>query len=91
LAVSRSGLESRFENVLGYTVRSAIRRFQLKRAKQLVADTNVPLKQIAAETGFPSVQYMTTVFKMEFGQPPARYRNSLGACLSKNASSVQVA
>jgi LacI family transcriptional regulator len=91
LAVSRSGLESRFENVLGYTVRSAIRRFQLKRAKQLVADTNVPLKQIAAETGFPSVQYMTTVFKMAFGQPPARYRNSLGSCLSKNASSVQVA
>jgi len=76
VAISRSGLETRFASVLGYTIRTAIRRTQLERARQLVFDSDMPLKQVAAETGFKSVQHMTTVFRVGLGQTPASYRRA---------------
>ena len=36
----------------------------------------MPLKQIASETGFASVQHMTTLFVQEFGQAPGKQRRS---------------
>lgn len=76
VAISRSGLETRFASVLGYTIRTAIRQTQLERVRTLVSETDVPLKQIAAETGFKSVQHMTTVFVKAFDQAPAKYRQT---------------
>jgi len=76
VGVSRSSLERRFKDALGCTVRAGVRRFQLDRARRLISDTDMPLKQVAAETGFPSVQHMTTLFGRAFGQSPARYRAS---------------
>ena len=46
VAISRSGLETRFTKVLGYTIRAAIRRTQLERARHLVSETDKPLKQV---------------------------------------------
>lgn len=79
VAISRSGLESRFASVLGYTIGSAIRRSQLDRARRLVLETDLPLKQIASDTGFKSIQHMTTVFVKAFGQTPARLRKNIKA------------
>jgi LacI family transcriptional regulator len=74
LGVSRSGLEARFTKAVGYTPRTAIRRIQLERIRQLISDTTLPLKQIAATAGFRSVQHMTTLFGKTFHQSPAEYR-----------------
>jgi LacI family transcriptional regulator len=73
-AISRSGLEARFRTVLGSTIRTAIRRVQLERARHLVTETNLPLKQVASDVGFRSVQQMTTLFKDAFGRTPATHR-----------------
>jgi transcriptional regulator GlxA family with amidase domain len=43
----------------------------------------MPLKQVAAETGFKSVQHMTTVFRQGFGQTPASYRQAAPAQWSR--------
>jgi LacI family transcriptional regulator len=75
-AVSRSGLETRFTKTLGFTIRAAIRQVQLERARRLISDTNLPLKQVASDTGFRSVQHMTTLFGRAFGRPPAKYRDT---------------
>lgn len=72
--VSASVLESRFVRAFGRTISSVIRDARLEHVKKLVSDTDVPLKQIAPETGFRSVQHMTTLFRKAFGQSPARYR-----------------
>jgi LacI family transcriptional regulator len=77
VAVSRSGLETRFAKTLGYTIRSAIRQVQLERARRLISETSLPLKQVAADTGFRSVQHMTTLFGRAFGKSPARYRTHM--------------
>jgi len=74
-AISRSGLETK---VLGYTIRAAIRRTQLDRARQLVSETDMPLKQVASDTGFKSVQHMTTLFVKAFGDTPAKRRRASG-------------
>ena len=78
VAISRSGLETRFAKVLGYTIRSVIRRTQLERARHLVSETDMPLKQVASDTGFKSVQHMTTLFVSAFGDTPARRRRASG-------------
>ena len=72
--VSGSGLEKKFRATLGYTIGSAIRRFQLERARQLVLTTSLPLKEIAANVSYPSVQHMTTLFRKHLGHPPAELR-----------------
>ena len=74
VAISRSGLEKRFASVLGYTIRTAIKRAQLERTRRLVMETDLPLKQIAVETGFRSVQHMTTLYVRAFDVTPARHR-----------------
>ena len=77
VAVSRSTLEARFRESLHCTVREAIRRAHLERARRLVTDTTLPLKQVAAQSGFKSVQHMTTSFNRAFGRTPAKYRSGL--------------
>ena len=77
VAISRSGLETRFAAALGYTIRTAIRNTQLERARRLVLETDMPLKQVASETGFRSVQHMTTLFVKTFGQTPGKHRRTL--------------
>jgi transcriptional regulator GlxA family with amidase domain len=86
VAISRSGLETRFSKVLGYTIRAAIRRTQLERARHLVSETDMPLKQIAADTGFKSVQHMTTLFVKAFGDTPARHRRASGPSPARYAN-----
>jgi transcriptional regulator GlxA family with amidase domain len=56
------------------TIRTAIKRVQLERTRRLVMDTDLPLKQIAVETGFRSVQHMTTLYVRAFDVTPARHR-----------------
>ena len=72
--VSRSTLEVRFKAVMGRTIHGEIRHEQIERAGQLVTTTDLPLKQIAARTGFKHVQYMTTLFRRHLGQTPAECR-----------------
>jgi LacI family transcriptional regulator len=76
VAISRSGLETRFASALGYSIHTAIGNTKLERVRRLVSETDLPLKQIAAETGFKSVQHMTSLFVRAFGQTPGRYRRT---------------
>ena len=84
VAIPRSGLEKRFASVLGSTIRTAIKRAQLERTRRLVLETDLPLKQIAGETGFRSVPHMTTLYVCAFGVTPARHRR-------QSASELQLA
>ncbi len=74
LKLSRSTMELRFKQAMGRTLFGEIRRVQLKRVESLVRESNLTLKQIAAQCGFASVQHMTTLFAARFGSPPAAYR-----------------
>jgi LacI family transcriptional regulator len=77
LAISRSGLESRFKATMGQTIHEVIRKVQLDGARDILSATNLAIKQVAANTGFKSVQHMTSLFGKAFGLTPARYRKRL--------------
>ena len=72
--VSRSILERRFRKSLDCSPQALIRRTQLKRVKQLLVDTDLPLSKISELAGFKHHEHMCTVFKREVGDSPGVYR-----------------
>jgi LacI family transcriptional regulator len=75
--LSRSALEPRLKRVLGRTIHQEIHHVRIERVKALLATTNLPTKQVAGQTGFHSVQYLTRVFRNATGQTPASYRKRM--------------
>jgi len=73
--VSRRSLDRRFQQVLGRTPADEIRRVHLERAKQLLADTDLPVPKVAAASGFRSREYLARAFKRATGLSPRQYRN----------------
>lgn len=47
---------------------------RLTRAKELLAETNLPVREIGERVGFPNNAYFTSLFKKRFGCPPGEYR-----------------
>jgi LacI family transcriptional regulator len=74
VALSRRALETRFSKQLGRTPHDEIVRVQIERAKQLLLQTELPLKTIANRVGIPHPEYLNVVFKRVTGQPPGIYR-----------------
>lgn len=75
IPVSRRVLESRFLKVLGHTPHDEIIRVKMKIAKQLLAETDLTLPDIAERSGFKHPEYLSVVFKKITGQPPSAYRS----------------
>ncbi|QEH31939.1 Xylose operon regulatory protein [Aquisphaera giovannonii] len=75
--LSRSLLERRFRKFLGRSPQAEIRLVQVKRIKQLLAETDLPLAEVAALSGFEHVEYLSVVFKRLTGQSPGAYRRQV--------------
>lgn len=73
-AASRSQLEKKFRRYLGRSPQAEIRRVQVARIKQLLVETDFPLKKIAELAGFEHVEYLCVVFKRVTGHAPGAYR-----------------
>jgi LacI family transcriptional regulator, galactose operon repressor len=74
LCVSRSWLERNFRKLVNRSPQAAIRLVQIKRCKELLRTTPLPLDKIARLTGFEHPEYMSVVFKRETGDTPGHYR-----------------
>ncbi len=73
-ASSRSQLEKKFRRYIGRSPQAEIRRVQMARVKQLLTETDYPLKRIAEITGFEHVEYMCVVFKRITSETPGSFR-----------------
>lgn len=51
-------------------------RLRLDMARKMVAQTDFPLKQIAHECGFESLNYLCRIFKRHFNITPGQYRRN---------------
>jgi AraC family transcriptional regulator len=49
---------------------------RIERAQFLIITTDLPLSEVAAETGFESISYFSRIFKRLTGQTPGQYRVS---------------
>lgn len=72
--IARSLLERRFRRAVGRSPHAEIRAVQIRRAAQLLAETDVPLKRIADLSGFAHMEYLSYFFKRTVGESPRSYR-----------------
>jgi LacI family transcriptional regulator len=75
-AMSRTALQRRFKKAIGRTVHEEILSVRLRRAKEFLADTELPIRVIAEKTGFIHQEYLGAVFRARLGQTPAQFRNA---------------
>ena len=71
---SRTLVERVFRQVLGKTVQEKISEMRIQSAQRLLLTTTLSMKEIAARTGYRSVEYFTRAFSATVGRPPAAYR-----------------
>jgi transcriptional regulator GlxA family with amidase domain len=76
VGVSRRTLESRFRAAFGRGPAAEFRARRLDLAKRLLAETDLPVAEVAACVGAGSVQAFTTFFRQTCGLPPAAWRQS---------------
>ncbi len=72
--MARSALARRLKQAIGRTIHDEIQRTRIARVQQMLIETRLPLKQVAGQAGFSSVQYMTRALRAETRQTPAAYR-----------------
>jgi len=75
LHMSRRALELRFREVVGRTPYHELRRVRIQRAQQLLLESDMPISQVAAASGFSSAAYLAQVFQKQLGKTPAQFRN----------------
>jgi glucosamine-6-phosphate deaminase len=73
--VSRWMIERRFRSLIGHSIHDDIARLRLAEAERLVRTTQLPMREVAARSGFHSVSYLTTAFRRKIGTTPALLRH----------------
>jgi LacI family transcriptional regulator len=74
LGTTRRVLETRFTKRVGHTPHEEILGVQFRRVEQLLRETDLPLAEIAARTGFRHAEYMTVAFNRRHGLAPSVWR-----------------
>jgi LacI family transcriptional regulator len=72
--ISRTALDKRFLKALGHSPHEEIRRVRLKRARELLSESDLTIEAIAERCGFRHGEYLGAVFLQEFGQTPGDFR-----------------
>lgn len=75
--MSRRVFERRFAAQVGHPPKAEVLRLRLERVKELLADTEWTLAQIAERTGFKYSEYLHTVFTQKIGMTPGRFRDHM--------------
>lgn len=75
IGISRSTLEPRFIQERGHTIHTEIHNEKLSQACRQLISSKLTLNEVASVAGYPSLQYMYSIFKKRFNQTPKEYRN----------------
>jgi len=76
IPLSRRALESRFIKILGRTPHEQILLCRIERTKQLLHDTDLPIKAIANLVGTATPEYLSVVFRRLVKVSPSEYRQA---------------
>ena len=75
-AVSRSGLQRKLKQTMGITPQELLSEARIKRACQLLRETDKPVAEIAYACGFNDPKYFSRCFKQSTGKSPSEYKNA---------------
>lgn len=76
--LSRSVLQRRFRRLFDQTANEMIVEVRLKRAQQLLIETDLSIGKIAEMAGFRYQRYMGAIFRHKTGVTPFRFRQQAG-------------
>jgi LacI family transcriptional regulator len=74
IPLSRKWLDHKFKKIVGRTPSEEMRRCRLEHVRDLLTDTDLPLRPIAARCHFSCVQNMVRCFRHAYGISPHAYR-----------------
>ena len=74
LNISYRTLARRFRDETGETISERLTKIRLESAKQLLADSNMTLYDIAEAVGYENEFYFSNSFKKHYGMSPSAYR-----------------
>jgi AraC-like DNA-binding protein len=66
----------RFRERTGYAPMEYLRRLRVERARRLLSDPSLSVKEVAARCGFPDQYHFSRVFRQTDGLPPSQYREA---------------
>ncbi|MBC8539222.1 response regulator [Christensenellaceae bacterium NSJ-63] len=66
-----------FKSETGMTCNTYVNMLRLKKAEELLTDTNLKISEIAELVGYGNISYFSRVFKDKYGMNPFSYRNEI--------------
>ncbi|MFV0472293.1 MAG: AraC family transcriptional regulator [Paludibacteraceae bacterium] len=75
LGTSYSWFRKTFKEYTGYSPAYYFQEIKLRKAKEMLAETTIPIKEIAYDLNFSSYEYFLSFFKKRVGCTPLEYRN----------------
>ena len=75
-ATSRSGLQRKLKQTMGITPQDLLREARIKRACQLLRNSNKTVAEVAYACGFTDPKYFSRCFKQSTGQSPTEWKNA---------------
>jgi LacI family transcriptional regulator len=74
VSISQTALKDRFRRLLGRSIHDEILRVRVRRAKELLAQTDMSIRTVALRAGFRHQEYMGVVFRQKVGRTPGQFR-----------------
>lgn len=76
LSLNRSYFYRLFKKETGISPVEYLNRYRLEKARLFLANTKMPISQIALSTGFSSFSSFHRLFRIKYGQSPSEYRKA---------------
>lgn len=74
LAMSRTTFFRKLKGITGYPPNEYVRILRLKKAAELLMDTDMNISEISYQIGISDPFYLSKCFKAQFGKSPSQYR-----------------
>ncbi|SHM53197.1 Helix-turn-helix domain-containing protein [Anaerosporobacter mobilis DSM 15930] len=68
-------LSSIFSQTTGISINKYIKNIRMEKARELLVNTNMKIRDIGTTVGYPNISYFCKLFQEEFRISPEKYRN----------------
>lgn len=76
MAIGRTRLYQKITDLTGMSIKEFILDIRLKRAGQLLRESDYTVAEISTMTGFANPKYFSVCFKRHFGQTPSEFKSA---------------